>query len=65
MNLRAVYQPPDSLLCTNVAQWSGHAPDVSTLGTNGFIYGDDVVRQFVVFGPGAVEQAHASPWWRS
>ncbi|MTD57037.1 M20 family metallopeptidase [Amycolatopsis pithecellobii] len=59
---RAVYRPPDSPLCTSIAKWSGHAPDISTLGTNAFVYGD-IAEQLVVFGPGAVEQAHAAEEW--
>lgn len=58
----AVHQPPDSFLSRRLASFSGHDPDVSTLGTNGSAY-SGVAKEMAVFGPGAVEQAHAAEEW--
>lgn len=62
IGMKAVYGSPDSPLCQRVSGWTGLAPDVSTLGTNAFKY-DNIAKDFIVFGPGSVEQAHAAEEW--
>lgn len=60
--LEAYYQAPDGPFVTNVAAWSGTTPQVAPYGTNAWAYAD-VSKECVVFGPGAIEQAHGPEEW--
>lgn len=62
--VRAVYGSADSSLCHRVAGWSGRVPTTTTLGTNAFKYDlNSIAGDFMVFGPGSIEQAHAAQEW--
>jgi acetylornithine deacetylase/succinyl-diaminopimelate desuccinylase-like protein len=58
----AALQPPDVELVQQFARWSGEAPTVVHYGTNAWAYGE-VAREWVVLGPGSIEQAHGPEEW--
>ncbi|MCE7986591.1 MAG: M20 family peptidase [Caldilinea sp. CFX5] len=60
--LEAYYQAPDKPLVSRLAAWSGTTPRVAPYGTNAWAYAD-VTKECVVFGPGAIEQAHGPEEW--
>ncbi len=60
--LEAYYQAPDKPLVSRLAAWSDTTPRVAPYGTNAWAYAD-VTKECVVFGPGAIEQAHGPEEW--
>jgi acetylornithine deacetylase/succinyl-diaminopimelate desuccinylase-like protein len=60
--LEAYYQAPEGAFVSKLAAWSGTTPRVAPYGTNAWAY-TNVIRECVVFGPGAIEQAHGSEEW--
>lgn len=60
--IEAYYQAPDMPLVASLAAWSGTTPQVAPYGTNAWAYAD-VTKECVVFGPGAIEQAHGPEEW--
>ncbi|HEY5662693.1 MAG TPA: M20/M25/M40 family metallo-hydrolase [Ilumatobacter sp.] len=54
---RAFYQPADTPLTRRLAAWAGTVPAVAAFGTNALRY-PDFAREMVVFGPGAIDDAH-------
>ena len=60
--MEAYYQAPDKPLVSRLAAWSDTTPRVAPYGTNAWAYAD-VTQECVVFGPGAIEQAHGPEEW--
>ncbi|MEZ4860532.1 MAG: M20/M25/M40 family metallo-hydrolase [Caldilineaceae bacterium] len=60
--IEAYYQAPDTPLVTALAAWSESTPYVAPYGTNAWAYAD-VAQECIVFGPGAIEQAHGPVEW--
>ena len=60
--IEAYYQAPDKPLVARLAAWSDTTPRVAPYGTNAWAY-TDVTKECVVFGPGAIEQAHGPEEW--
>lgn len=58
----SVLQSPDVSLVQQFARWSGKAPTVVPYGTNAWAY-RDLAREWVVLGPGSIEQAHGAEEW--
>lgn len=58
----AFYQPVDASFIRQLSEWTGQPPQTAPYGTNAWAYAD-VARQRVVFGPGAIDQAHAAEEW--
>lgn len=58
----AFFQPTDGSLVTQLARWTGEAPQSAPYGTNAWAYAP-VATQRVVFGPGSIDQAHAAEEW--
>ncbi|MBX3016231.1 MAG: M20/M25/M40 family metallo-hydrolase [Caldilineaceae bacterium] len=60
--IEAYYQDPAIPFVQNLAAWSGTTPQVAPYGTNAWAY-TAVSQACVVFGPGAIEQAHGPEEW--
>ena len=58
----AFYQPVDASFVRQLNEWTGQPPQTAPYGTNAWAYAG-VARQRVVFGPGAIDQAHAAEEW--
>lgn len=53
----AFYQSADSSFVRDLASWAGTSPTVAPFGTNALRY-TGFVNDMVVFGPGAIDEAH-------
>lgn len=60
--LSAFYQQPDTGWLTQLAAWSGSAPDVVPFATNACAY-NGLAQECVIFGPGSIDQAHRDVEW--
>ncbi len=58
----AFLQAPDTPWVSELANWSGLAPDVAPYCTNAWAYGG-LAQECVVLGPGSIAQAHAAVEW--
>lgn len=60
--LEAFYQQPDTPWLGQLAEWTGHLPDVVPFATNACAY-NGFARECVIFGPGSIDQAHRDVEW--
>ncbi|MFN8494377.1 MAG: M20/M25/M40 family metallo-hydrolase [Caldilineaceae bacterium] len=58
----AFFQPPDTALVRQLAEWTDNASQVAPYGTNAWAYAP-VAQERVVFGPGSIDQAHGAEEW--
>jgi acetylornithine deacetylase/succinyl-diaminopimelate desuccinylase-like protein len=62
LEISAFYQPADSSWVRQLAEWSGHQPQLAPYGTNAWAY-RNLPCETVVIGPGSIEQAHGAREW--